>query len=355
VSASALTAFVLAAGWLVGSLFLVASYHCAGPIWIERHSLRFKLAGEDRRCSGAIGEMAILFYCAALLWLVDAATPGTDFIGIISRHPMAALGAIAFVAAIVAFHTVKAVEHPDPKSRKRLRQTYAIYAVYSTLIFAGGIILIYTLVSQFWADTRNFSADADEILARVRAAGAMDASGASRIVEATYLDAMRLLKLAQDQMTPVFIFAIGIFTVNLLILHTPLRGLFLTNAVFLTNVSTLIAIAAVGAFGAIVYIFSYNAFVEDYSKALLALPANIVAGDYMFQRRFTDIVLAMQAKSSLVGFVSEMSDEWGGLTAIVGIIQAAASRLAKKPELAGDIVTAAIEARENEKAEGAVT
>ena len=40
---------------------------------------------------------------------------------------------------------------------------------------------------------------------------------------------------------------------------------------------------------------------------------------------------------------------------VARIIQAAASRLAKKPELAGDIVTAAIEARENEKAEGAVT
>jgi hypothetical protein len=123
---------------------------------------------------------------------------------------------------------------------------------------------------------------------------------------------MLLLAQTKDQMTPVFVFAI----------------------------------AAVGATGAVVYIVSYNAFIQDYLKALLSIPRDLVSGDAMFQRRFTDIVLVMEAKKSLVGFVSDMSNEWAGLTAVVGVVQAAASRLARKPEIAGSLPTAAFDAAE---------
>ncbi|MDZ7627665.1 MAG: hypothetical protein U5J99_04550 [Parvularculaceae bacterium] len=117
-----------------------------------------------------------------------------------------------------------------------------------------------------------------------------------------------LLARAKNQMTPVFIFAIAIFSINLLILYTPMRGLCTTNAVFLTNVSTLIAIGAVAAAGAVLYVVSYNAFIQDYMAALAALPRELVGADAMFQRRFTDITLALEQKGSLVGFIGDMSN-----------------------------------------------
>ncbi|MDZ7627664.1 MAG: hypothetical protein U5J99_04545 [Parvularculaceae bacterium] len=40
---------VIVCGWLIASAFLIVAYWRAGPVWIERHSLRFKLAGNDRR------------------------------------------------------------------------------------------------------------------------------------------------------------------------------------------------------------------------------------------------------------------------------------------------------------------
>lgn len=39
-----------------------------------------------------------------------------------------------------------------------------------------------------------------------------------------------------------------------------------------------------------------------------------------------------------------MSNEWAGLTAIVGVVQAAASRLARKPEIEGALPTIAFDA-----------
>lgn len=338
---NAFTAILLGGGWLVGTLFLIASYWRAGPVWIERHSLRFKLAGRARRCSGAYGESVLLAACALLLWLVDATTPGMNFADIITRHPMAAVGALVFVAAIVAAYTASAVEHDDPKTKKRLMQTYGIYAVYSTLLFAGGMILVYCIVAQFVADMESFGAAAQAIVERI------DPQALARDAEAlefAFLDAMLLLGQAKDQMTPVFIFAIAIFSINLAILYTPLRGLYMTNAVFLTNVSTLVAIAAVGAAGAIVYVASYNAFVQDFLNALLAAPRDLLAEDAMRQRRFTDIVLAMEAKKSLVGFIGDISNEWAGLTAVVGVVQAAAARLAGKPEIEGSLPTIAFDA-----------
>lgn len=341
---SALSALVIFCGWIIASCFLVAAYWRAGQIWIERHSLRFKLAGRERRCSGAIGEMALLAACAFLLWAVDATTPEMDFIAVIARHPWWALGALVFVSAVVAAYTASAVEHPDPPTRKRLRQTYAIYAPYSTLLFGGGMVLIYCIVTQFIADTDAFGATGDAILGRASSAAAMTTGDAQRAVEFSYVDAMLLLARAKNQMTPVFIFAIAIFSINLLILYTPMRGLYTTNAVFLTNVSTLVAIGAVAAAGAVLYVVSYNAFIRDYMTMLAALPREIVGADAMFQRRFTDITLALEQKGSLVGFIGDMSSEWAGLTAIVGVVQAAASRLARKPEIEGALPTLAFDA-----------
>ncbi len=337
----AISALVILTGWLIAGAFLCAAYWRAGPVWVERHSLRFSLAGKDRRCSGAIGELALLTVCALLLWIIDATTPAMNFVAVIARHPLWAILALIFVSGVVAIYTVSAVEHPDPLTRKRLRHTYAIYAPFSTLLFGGGMVLIYCIVTQFIADTETFNATGAEIVSRAKLA---TLGNVQRGVEFSYVDAMLLLASAKNQMTPVFIFAIAIFTINLLILYTPMRGLYTTNAVFLTNASTLVAIAAVAAAGVIVYVVSYNAFIKDYMAALSSLPRDLVGADLMFQRRFTDIILALEQKGSLVGFIGDMSNEWAGLTAAVGVVQAAASRLVGKPEIEGALLTMSFDA-----------
>lgn len=47
-----------------------------------------------------------------------------------------------------------------------------------------------------------------------------------------------------------------------------------------------------------------------------------------------------------MGFIGDLSREWGGLTAVVGVVQAASARLAKKPEIAGALHALAIEVDE---------
>jgi hypothetical protein len=291
---------VIVCGWLIASAFLVAAYWRAGPVWVERHSLRFKLAGKDRRCSGAIGEMALLGACALLLWAVDATTPEMNFVAVIARYPWGALGALVFVSGIVAAYAASAVEHPDAATKKRLRQTYAIYAPYSTLVFGGGMVLIYCIVTQFIADADTFNAAGAGIVSRAANA----AAGAHRAVEFSYVDGMILLARAKNQMTPVFIFAIAIFSINLLILYTPMRRLYTTNAVFLTNVSTLIAIGAVAAAGAVL----------GYAEAEYAKGNRVVIGgdwNYEFHRPVRPTTTGEKYLFRVHPFpYSELADRW---------------------------------------------
>lgn len=327
------TAIWLLAGWAVGCAFLIASYWRAGPVWIERHSLKFTMAGKPARCSGAVGEIAVLAYCALLLWIVDAITPTWSFLDIIAKRPWVALVSLVFVSGLVAFHTMRTVDHADATVKKRLRDTYAIYSVYSALLFGMGMILIYTIVSQFWFDTAAFNKDGAEIVGHLRHAASLSPRSGYEAVEFAYVDAMKLLKRAEDQMSPVFIFAIAIFVLNLLILYTPLRGLYVDGAVFMTNVSTLIAICAIGIAGGVVYVVSYSAFLDRFLEVFEALPRTIFEADPMFTRRFGDIALSLDEQKSLIGFIGKMSHEWGGLTAIVGVVQGAAARLARNPEI----------------------
>ena len=118
--------------------------------------------------------------------------------------------------------------------------------------------------------------------------------------------------------------------VNLLILHTPIRSLFLDNAVFLTNLSTMTAIAAIVIFGATVYIGAYSGFVNDYLGALAKFKEPLASASWQAMSRYSTIFFIVDQKKNPIAFITDLSNDWGGLAAVLGMLQWAVGQF-KKP------------------------
>jgi hypothetical protein len=324
---------LLLAGWLLGCALLAGSYGLAGHVWVARHSLKFHIGSRPARASGAVGEAVIFSVCAGILYLVDITTPAFTISQLLSQNARWwLLTAGVMTGVILAYSVGTAVKAPAegqaPDFRKRLVRAYLVYSGYSTILFTGGLLLVITLVSQFAVDAKEFQATTSRILAEATPVGSAD--GMMAIVERTFLDAMTTLNSVKDQMAPVFIFAIGIFAVNLLILHTPIRSLYLNNAVFLTNLSTMIAIAAIVIFGASVYIGAYSGFVNDYLQALGRFREPLESANWQAMGRYAQVFFAVDQKKNPIAFITDLSNDWGGLAAILGMLQWAVSQF-KKP------------------------
>lgn len=347
-SASVLNSgLILFAGWLIGGAVLTVSYWLADYIWIQRHSLHFSIGARPARCSGAIGEWLLLGFAALTLFVVDAFTPSASLGEILSGHWRVWLIATVIVGGLVTFYSIatalKAPNEGQPADfRRRLTRTYAIYSAYSTLIFTGGIILIFTLVSQFIADTAVFHAAAREVLATAVADASQPAGELMRRVEISFIDGLDALNSAEDQMAPVFMFAAGLFTINLVVLFTPLRGLFLNNAVFITNLSTIVALVSVTAVGAAIYLGTYTQFIDAYLAALDRFKPILAEQDWTLMKRFAEVRFIIDDKRSLLGFITEMSNEWGGVAAALGAVQWAVSQLAKPAHKASPVEEGAV-------------
>jgi hypothetical protein len=328
------TGGLLLSGWLLGTALLAAGYWLAGPVWVERHSLKFHIGSRPARCSGAVGEAVIFSVCAGILYLVDITTPAFTISELLAQNARWWLLTAGVMAGVILLYSVSTAlkspaEGQAPDFRKRLVRAYLVYSGYSTLLFTGGLLLLITLLSQFSIDAKEFQATTSRILAEaVPASGSPD--GMMAVIERTFLDAMTTLNSVKDQMAPVFIFAIGIFAVNLLILHTPIRSLYLNNAVFLTNLSTLAAIAAIVIFGASVYIGAYSGFVNDYLQALGRFREPLESANWQAMGRYAQIFFAVDQKKNPIAFITDLSNDWGGLAAILGMLQWAVSQF-KKP------------------------
>lgn len=324
---------ILLFGWVLGCILLAISYRLAGYIWVERHSLHFHIGTRPARCSGAIGEAIILLLCAGLLFLVDANTPAFSIADLLTQHWELSLLTTAIMAGVILFYSISTAREAPAEGqpadfRKRLVRAYLVYSGYSTLLFTGGLLLLFTMTSQFVIDGKSFNDAAGRVLSATVPASD-NADVLMTIVEKTFIEVMSILNTVKDQMSPVFIFAIGIFTVNLLILYTPLRSLFLNNAVFLTNLSTLTALTAIMIVGAAVYIASYSLFINNYLDALRDFRDPLANSDWKTLSRYAQILFVMDEKKNLVGFVTEMTNEWGGLAAILGAVQWAVGQFRK--------------------------
>ncbi|MEZ6011782.1 MAG: hypothetical protein R3C08_07915 [Hyphomonas sp.] len=312
---------ILLIAWLLAIVTVVIAYVIAGPIWVKRHSLWFHVGKQKRRVSGMYGEIAIVTFAAAMVWLIDSAGKDVSLAGIISRWPMGTLAASVGVGLIVYVHGIRTALAADPGEKTRLFFTYLVYGIYSLIVFAGGSAVVALLVVQAMSDTAHLSGLAQAAIGHLPAGASIDPDTLMRGIEFSYLDMQDLLSQAEDSMTPVFVFMAGIFAINLAVRLTPLRSLFINNAVLLTMVSTLIGLTAVLVVGAWTYIGNYSGVITDYVNALTGLRAPASQMPPMYITRYSAITIEMMSQKSLLSFVTSVSSEWGGVAAVLGLAQ----------------------------------
>jgi hypothetical protein len=337
---------VLAVAYAIGVGFLLLGYVFAGPVWVERHSIQLAGPGHTRRVSGFWGEWALFTGCAAVAATVRAFTDTAIVADVILPHALISIGVFAGVLILVLLYasSVVAGAKRDGKEKTytaRLRAAYFPYAIYSAVIFAGGIMVLALLVTEFVHDQQSFNAQARVVTQAVTNAinanhAPIDPSEAARHA-LTYLeDAMGNIAVSQNilqnQMNPVFIFAAVIFAVNILIVLSPIRTAFMQGAIDLTHILTAIAVGGVILAGFVSYFLSYSVVIQDMLTRMEGVRPAASLGAWELSQRFNEMVVELNRSKNLLGFVQAVGGEGSGLALFAGAIQFTLDRIPSREQ-----------------------
>jgi hypothetical protein len=223
----------------------------------------------------------------------------------------------------------------------RLRAAYLPYAVYSAILFAGGIMVVALLGLEFAHDQLGFNTQAGIVRSAVDAATAQADAGGDPVEAArrglTWLeDAMGEIAVSQnmlqDQMNPVFIFAAVIFAVNILIVLSPIRSAFMQGAIDLTHILTAIAVGGVLIAGFVSYFLSYSVVIQDTLTRMEAVRPNAALGAWELSQRYNEMVVELNRSKNLLGFVQAIGGEGSGLALFAAAIQFTLDRIPGRAE-----------------------
>ncbi|HIG21909.1 MAG TPA: hypothetical protein EYG02_04050 [Henriciella marina] len=312
--------------WLVATVSVGLAYVIAGDIWKRRHSIFFGVSGKRLRMSGLFGEIFIVSAAAFMLYLIDRVSEETSVGGILAAHPLFSGVVLFVVLSAVYIHGVRtALSAPDDEKRPLL-MTYLVYGIFSTVLFAGLASIVALMVSEAMADAAVFSARSEAVVTEIAGLSGAAPDAMTSGLNMAYLDTLRVLGGLESSMSPAFVFAAGLFLLNLLIRYTPLRAVFVTNAVVLTYVTTFLAIVIVVGTGIWVYTGQYSQFLDEVLGGLTMLRPAFEGAPAEYTARYADIWMRVAEEQALLGFLSRMSEEWGGVAALLGVIQWGADR-----------------------------
>ena len=336
----------LGTAYAIGVVFLLLGYVLAGPVWVERHSIQLAGPGQPRRVSGFWGEF-FLFTACALVFVVVRCFTEARIVGDVVAPNLAiagsVFGAVVLVVWIYSASVVSGAKRDgkDKAYRGRLAAAYTPYAIYSAILFAGGILVIALLGFEFAHDQVGFNAQARVITASVDAGVGAAHAGGDPVVASrqglTYLeDAMGDLAVSQDllqeQMNPVFVFAAAIFLVNILIVLSPIRSAFMQGAIDLTHILTGIAIGGIVLEGFLSYFLSYSQVIEHMLNSMDAARPPAALGAWELSQRYNEMVVQLNHSKNLLGFVQAIGGEGSGLALFAAGIQFTIERIGKRGE-----------------------
>jgi hypothetical protein len=342
----ALDLTALAVAYAIGVGLLLLGYVLAGPVWVERHSIQLAGPGRPRRVSGFWGEWALFSACAAVAATVRGFTDVQIMRDVLAQHWLAALGVVAAVSLIVLVYSRSVVagarrDGKDKAYRARLASAYVPYAVYSAILFAGGIMVLGLLGVEFAHDQQDFNAQADVVRQSVsQAVSAAQAEGdpldAARRSLTFLEDAIGQIAVSQnilqDQMNPVFIFAAVIFAVNILIVLSPIRQAFMQGAIDLTHILTAVAIGGILIAGFVSYFVSYAEVIQDTLARMEAARPAASLGAWELSQRYNEMVVELNRSKNLLGFVQAIGGEGSGLALFAAAIQFTVDRIPGREE-----------------------
>lgn len=317
--------------WLAAVISVVLAYIVAGHIWKREHSMFFGDSEKPLELSGAVGEVFIVTAGALFLLAINEVCEEVSPGWILTTFPVYSAAFFALVVIGVYAYGVYKGMTGLPGEKTRLTATYMVYGVFSAVLFSGICMLAALMIAEAVIDADRFSADAGQVLTSAEALGALPIAEKTSGLNMVFLDTQAVLKRLEGAMSPVFVFAAGLFAFNLVVRYTPLRRAFAKEAMLATYVTTFVALALVVVTGIWVYTGQYSTFIGDVLAAMQPMRADFFAAAPDYNSRYTDIWLRLVDDQALLGFLSRMSDQWGGVAALLGIFQWSAERF-NKPE-----------------------
>lgn len=317
--------------WLAAVISVVLAYIVAGPIWKREHSMFFGDSEKPLELSGAVGEVFIITAGALFVAAIDQVCEEVSPVSILTTYPLFCGGFFAVVLVGVYLYGVYKGMTGLPGEKKRLTATYMVYGVFSTILFAGICLLAALMIAEAVIDANKFSTEAALVLAQAEGLSGQAIAAKTSGLNMVFLDTQAVLKRLEGSMSPVFVFAAGLFAFNLVVRYTPLRRAFAKEAMFATYLTTFTALALVVVTGIWVYTGQYSNFIGDVLNAMAPMRPDFFAASPDYNSRYTDIWLRLVDDQALLGFLSRMSDQWGGVAALLGIFQWSAERF-NKPE-----------------------
>lgn len=351
-------ALLIGVVYAIALTLLRASYQRSGRVWVLRHCIvvpNARRPSERAWVEGWIGEAVILTLAAAASLAIAYFTPDISLVGLLVRWWWQAMLATLLVVGVVQVYSTMVIraavlEGRKPVYCKRLRAAYATYNFYSVCLFGVGAMVLLMLAAQYLSDGAAFQAEARVIadifdLARVTAlSGAEPGAG----LQDRYVEAMTLAetgfgrialaaKLLQSQFNPLFVFAGLLIGINMLINFTPLKHMFMGEAVLMTAIFTYGPLTIIGIFALAVYMGSYEALMEGVLADVRAFTPPPALGDWEIAQRHAEMVTALANSINLFGFVRMIAGEGGGFAILAWGVQFALDKISDKKEAAAPV------------------
>lgn len=309
---------IVASALIIAILSVSIAYWIAGPIWQRDHELKYTISGQQKRMSGAVGEIALICFGAALLAGVDHFATEFSLASLFERHPDASGLTLAAIVTVVFGYGIFTALTARKGEKRRLFATYLAYSPYSIIFFAGCVLLAWLLISDTWING---------MVAREQAAAARELlqAGANGDVlthlERAYIDTQVVLSQVDDRLTPVFMFVSGVLLINFVIRYTPVRHIFRKGAAWITHITTALALLIVVLIGGWVYLFQYSSFIQQFIDTMLPLRDATQAESAYALERFGWMYMTLENDKSLVAFITRLASEWGGVATLLGLLQ----------------------------------
>lgn len=346
-------ALIIMGVYVAAFALLFASYKRSGRVWVLRHCIVLPGPGRAKGrtwVSGYLGEAVILTLAAAVTLVILYFTPDVSLAAILRRWWWQSLLMTLFVAAVIHYYSWKIVDAATRAGRKpvycrRLRAAYSTYNFYSVCLFGMGAMILFMLAGQFLHYSAAFSAEAERIttaFAEARqVANGPPAAGAS--LRDTYVEALAYAesgyggiglagKMLQVQFNPLFIFAGLLIGINMLINFTPLKHMFMGEAVVMTAVFTYGPLVIIGLFALMAYLGPYEQMLESAIADLRAFTPPTGIGDWEIAQRHAEMVVEISNLRNIFGFGRIIGGEGGGFAIMAAGVQFALEKIAEKRE-----------------------
>lgn len=332
---------------------LWASYRRSGRVWVLRHCIVIPGPGRKKGrawLAGYLGEAVILTFAAAVSLIIIYFTPDVSLAAILKRWWWQALLAMAFVAGVIHYYSLKIVEAAVRQGRRplycrRLRAAYSTYNFYSVCLFGMGAMILFMLAAQFLHDSAAFNLEAQRIgdaFTQARQAASTPAADGDAL-RGGYVEALAHAesgfggialagKMLQIQFNPMFIFAGLLITINMLINFTPLKHMFMGEAVVMTAVFTYGPLVVIGVFALLVYLGPYESMLEAALTDVRAFAPPPNLGDWEIAQRHSQMVVELSNLRNIFGFGRTIGGEGGGFAILAWGVQFALEKIAEKRE-----------------------